>query len=64
MITTCAAGRHLTVSGRHSQEMSVWHRLIGVAVEYANQYRESRMFMQDVVKELLLFGVFHSKLLF
>lgn len=51
-----------TVSGRHRQGMSALHHLIGVAVASADQRRGLRMFMQNVEKEMMLFGVLCSKL--
>ena len=45
------------VSGRHRQETCALHHLTGVAVEYANLWRGSRMSMKSVVKGVRLSGV-------
>ncbi|KAF8392504.1 hypothetical protein HHK36_022846 [Tetracentron sinense] len=53
----CAVELHQIVSGRHRPVMFALHHLIGAAVEFANQWRKSRMFMEGVVKGMELFGV-------
>lgn len=51
------------MNGKHKQEMFALHHLIGAAVVSVNQWKGSKMFTQDVVKVMELFGVPCSELL-
>jgi hypothetical protein len=51
-----------TASGRHWLATCALHLLTGAAVESANPWRRSNLFMKNVVKEMNLYGVISFKI--